>query len=132
MSGSIGATQSRVTDTSCAGSISIRAPTSPGARRVPGVKNQPAWPGYTDLDFLTSELIQIGGENLMYGLEAFHEDGPWDHGADYRRLYRVQLLEVRGLNRSHPGKLQSSHDHGSNGWPPAAGWIRSVRCRRGV
>jgi len=74
----------------------------------------------------------IGGENVLYGLEAFHEDGLWDHGRRFPPDLRVQLLEVRGLNRSHPGKLQSSHEHGRNGWPPAAAWICCVRCRRGV
>jgi hypothetical protein len=48
------------------------------------------------------------------------------------RHYSVKLLEVRGLNRSHPGKVQSSHGHGRTGWPPAAAWIGCVRCRTGV
>src|SRR5438132_5096796 len=30
----------------------------------------------------------VGG-NLLYGLEASHNDGPWDHSDDYRRLNRI-------------------------------------------
>ena len=31
----------------------------------------------------------IGGGKLLYGLELFHEDGPWDHPDDYRRINGV-------------------------------------------
>jgi len=32
---------------------------------------------------------QVGGGNLLYGLEVFHNDGPWDHADDYRRVNAV-------------------------------------------
>src|SRR5205085_4041261 len=32
---------------------------------------------------------QVGGGNLLYGLELFHNDGPWDHADDYRRVNAV-------------------------------------------
>src|SRR5438552_3596093 len=32
---------------------------------------------------------ELGGGKLLYGLEIFHNDGPWDHPDDYRRLNGV-------------------------------------------
>src|SRR5438477_1715192 len=32
---------------------------------------------------------EAGGGKLLHGLELFHDDGPWDHADDYRRLNGV-------------------------------------------
>src|SRR2546428_224652 len=32
---------------------------------------------------------KVAGGNLLYALELFHEDGPWDHPDDYRRVNGV-------------------------------------------
>jgi hypothetical protein len=32
---------------------------------------------------------RVAGGNLLYGIELFHEDGPWDHPDDYRRVNGV-------------------------------------------
>src|SRR5438105_7698466 len=38
----------------------------------------------------------LGDGKLLYGLELFHNDGPWDHPDDYRRLNGVLRYSLRG------------------------------------
>lgn len=39
---------------------------------------------------------EVSGGTLLYGLEAFHHDGPWDHPDDYRRLNGVLRYSRKG------------------------------------
>src|SRR6266540_3267040 len=57
--------------------------------------------GYTDLNFMIPELVsdsfEAGPGHLLYGVELFHNDGPWDNPSDYRKLNTV-LSYSHGTN----------------------------------
>src|SRR6266568_3659148 len=57
--------------------------------------------GYTDLNFmipgLVSNSFEAGPGHLLYGVELFHNDGPWDNPSDYRKLNTV-LSYSHGTN----------------------------------
>src|SRR5437870_1964216 len=38
---------------------------------------------------LLAGSLDLGGGKLLHGFELFHDDGPWDHPDDYRRLNGV-------------------------------------------
>src|SRR5947208_125862 len=40
---------------------------------------------------------QLAGGDLLYGIELFHEDGPWEHPDDYRRVNGVLRYTRRSL-----------------------------------
>ena len=43
---------------------------------------------------------QLAGGDLLYGIELFHEDGPWEHPDDYRRINGVLRYTRRSLAAS--------------------------------
>jgi outer membrane receptor protein involved in Fe transport len=43
---------------------------------------------------------EVGGGKLLYGLELFHNDGPWNHADDYRRLNGVLRYSRQGGDAS--------------------------------
>jgi hypothetical protein len=48
---------------------------------------------------LLADSFRLGGGTLLYALEGFHNDGPWERGDDYRRLNGV-LRYTKGDARS--------------------------------